>query len=174
MTGGRLRVWRRPNKAYNQQMIYATEPFGGSSVMVWGCISYDCKLDLITIPMTLNSQRYQQEVLDAAVIPHFDNHPLATRPIFMDDYVRSHRGRAVIAHLRNNLTRYHGKESWPQPNWASLGLSRSSSPCSGSYSQKASIRTGTPRGMAENPHGAHQTSRKHTYIILTPLNPTFI
>ena len=37
-----------------------------------------------------------------AVIPHFDNHPLATRPIFMDDNARPHRGRAVIAHLQNN------------------------------------------------------------------------
>ena len=99
MTNGRLRVWRRPNEAYNQQMIYATEPFGGDSVMVWRCISYDCKVDLITIPMTLNAQRYQQEVLDAAVIPHFDNHPLATRPIFMDHNARPHRGRAVIANL---------------------------------------------------------------------------
>ena len=95
MTDGRLRVRRRPNEACNQQMIYETEPFGGGSVMVWGCISYDCKLDLITIPMTLNAQRYQQEVLDAAVIPHFDDHPLATRPIFMDDNARSHRGRTI-------------------------------------------------------------------------------
>ena len=51
---------------------------GGGSVMVWKCISYDCKMDLITIPGTLNAQRYQQEMLDAAFIPHFDNHPLAT------------------------------------------------------------------------------------------------
>ena len=69
MTDGRLRVWY-PNEAYNQQMIYATEPFDGGSVMVWGCITYDCKLDL----MALNVQRYQQEVLEAAVIPHFDKH----------------------------------------------------------------------------------------------------
>ena len=34
MTDGCLRVWRRPNEAYNQQMIYATEPFGGGSEMV--------------------------------------------------------------------------------------------------------------------------------------------
>ena len=102
MTDGRPWIWRRSNEAYNQQMIYATEPFGGGSVMMWGCFSYDCKLDLITIPVTLNAHRCQQEVLDAAVIPHFDNHPLATRPIFIDDNARSHRGRAVIAHLRNN------------------------------------------------------------------------
>ena len=59
-------------------------------------------MNLIAIPMTLNAQWYQQEVLDAAVIPHFDNDPLATRPIFMDDNARPHRGRTVIAHLRNN------------------------------------------------------------------------
>ena len=100
MTVGRLRVRRRPNEAYNQLMIYATEPFGGGSVMVWGCFSYDCKLDLITIPRTFNAQRYQQEMLDAAVIPHFDNHPLVTHPIFMEDNVRPHRGRAVIAHAK--------------------------------------------------------------------------
>ena len=92
MTDGRLSVWRRPNEAYNQDMIYATEPFGGGRVMVWGCIPYDYKLDLVTIPMTLNAQRYKQELLDAVVIPHFDNHPLATRPIFMDDNARPHRG----------------------------------------------------------------------------------
>ena len=102
MTDGRLRVWRRPNEAYNQQMINAIELFGGGSVMVWGCISYDCKLDLIKSPMTLNAQRYQQEMLDAAVIPHFDSHPLATRPMCMNDNARPSRGRAVIAHLRMN------------------------------------------------------------------------
>ena len=72
------------------------------SVMVWGCISYDCKMDRITVSKTLNAQQYQQEVLDAAVIPHFDNHPLATRSIFMDDNATPHRGTAVNAHLRNN------------------------------------------------------------------------
>ena len=49
----------------------------------------------------LNAQRYQQEVLDAALIPHFDNHPLTTRPIFLDDKARTHLGRAVIAHHRD-------------------------------------------------------------------------
>ena len=60
MTDGRLRVWRRPIEAYNQQMINATEPFGGGSEMVWGCISYDCKLDLITIPMTTSYRAFGQ------------------------------------------------------------------------------------------------------------------
>ena len=64
--------------------------------MVWGCISYDCKSDLITVPMSLNVQRYQQEVLDAAVIPHFDNHPLQHVQYLFDDNARPQRGKAVI------------------------------------------------------------------------------
>ena len=114
-------------------------------------------MDLITIPMTLHAQRYQQEVLDAAVIHHFDNHPLATRPIIMDDNTRPHRGRAVIAHLRNNAIE---TLPWQARNYDLNPIEhlRSSSPSSGSSTEKsARIGIGTPRGMAENPHGAHQT-----------------
>ena len=70
--------------------------------MVWGCISMTCKLDLLTLRGNLNGPRYQQEVLNTAVVPHFDNHPLATRPIFMDDNARPHRARAVTQFLRDN------------------------------------------------------------------------
>jgi hypothetical protein len=42
--------------------------------MVWGCISHDCKLDLVTI---------------------------ATRPVYMDDNARPHRSRAVTAYLQS-------------------------------------------------------------------------
>ena len=111
MTDGHLSVWRRPNEAYNQHMIYATEPFGGGSVMAWGYISYDCELDLITIPMTLNAQQYQQEVLDAAVFPHFDNHPLETRPIFMDDNARPTEAELESPTCETRLSRrYHGQQ----------------------------------------------------------------
>ena len=97
---------RRPSKGMEE----STEPFGGGSVMAWGCISYDCKLDLITIPMTHNAQRYQQEVLDAAVIPHFDNHPLATRPICMDDNARPRRGNRPLAKQRHRDVTMASKE----------------------------------------------------------------
>ncbi len=58
--------------------IQETVPFGGESVMVWGCISWDCKMDLITIRGNLNGPWYQQEILERAVDPHFDNHSLET------------------------------------------------------------------------------------------------
>jgi transposase len=34
-------------------------------------------------------------VLAPRVVPHFDNHALADRPMFMDDNARSHRARIV-------------------------------------------------------------------------------
>jgi transposase len=69
--------------------------------MVWGCISHDCKLDLVTIQGNLTGDQYTRDVLQAVVVPHFDNHPLATRPVHMDDNARSHRSRTVTAYLQS-------------------------------------------------------------------------
>jgi hypothetical protein len=52
--------------------------------MFWGCISHDCKLDLVTIQGNLTGNQYIRDVLQPVVVPHFDNH-LATRPVYMDD-----------------------------------------------------------------------------------------
>ncbi|KAL5018325.1 hypothetical protein ScPMuIL_004050, partial [Solemya velum] len=52
---------------------------------VWGCCSYDCKLDVIIVPGTLNGQRYHTLILNADVMPQFDNHAPATLPFSMDD-----------------------------------------------------------------------------------------
>lgn len=67
--------------------------------MVWGFVSYDCKLDLITVRGNLNGQSHQQNILEASVVAHFENHPLNTRPIFMDDNARPHRARLVTDYL---------------------------------------------------------------------------
>ena len=47
--------------------------------MAWGCASYDCKLDLTTIPGTLNAQKYREDVIEPSVVLQFDNHTLANR-----------------------------------------------------------------------------------------------
>jgi hypothetical protein len=39
--------------------------------------------------------------LQPVVVPHFDNHPLPTRPVYMDDNTRPHRLRAVTAYLQS-------------------------------------------------------------------------
>jgi hypothetical protein len=85
VTDGRVRAWRQPNTVYAERNIVETVPFGGGPVMVWGCVSYDCKLDLITVRGNLNGQIYRQDIFEASVVPHFDNHPLNTRHVFIDD-----------------------------------------------------------------------------------------
>jgi hypothetical protein len=67
---------------------------------VMGCISHHCKWDLITIRGNLSGDQYIRDVLQPVVVPHFDNHPLAARPVFMDDNDRLHRSRAVTDYLQ--------------------------------------------------------------------------
>jgi transposase len=69
--------------------------------MVWGCISHDCKLDLVTIQGNLTGDQYIRDVLQPVIVPHFENHPLATRHVYMDDNARPHRSRAVTAYLQS-------------------------------------------------------------------------
>lgn len=102
VTDGRARVWRQRNTAYTPRNIMPTVPYGGGSVMVWGCLSHDCKLDLVTIQGNLTGNQYIDNVLQPVVIPHFDNHALASRPVYMDDNARPHRSRAVLAYLQTN------------------------------------------------------------------------
>jgi hypothetical protein len=69
--------------------------------MDWWCISHDCKLDLVTIQGNLTGDQHTRDVLQPVVVPHFDNHPLATRHVYMDDNARPHRSRAVTAYLQS-------------------------------------------------------------------------
>lgn len=110
VTDGRARVWRQKNTAYTPRNIQPTVAYGGGSVMVWGCLSHDCKLDLVTIRGNLTGAQYIRDVLQPVVVPHIDNHPLATRPQYMDDNARPHRSRAVVNYMRANaITTLH----WP-------------------------------------------------------------
>jgi hypothetical protein len=53
--------------------------------------------DLVTIQGDLTGDQYIKDILQPVVVPHFDTHPLATRPVYMDDNARPHRSRAVTA-----------------------------------------------------------------------------
>ena len=109
LTDGRT-VWRQPNTASN---IQETIPFGGGSVMVWGCVSHDCKLDLITVQGNLNGPRCKGDILEIVVVLHFNKHALATKPVFMDDNARPHRTRAVMNFLQRNVIT---NLPWPTQN----------------------------------------------------------
>ena len=92
---GRMRVWRQINTAYNENNIFPTSAFGSGDVTVWDCFSLRCKLDLYVLNGTMNGQMYRDSVLRDIVVPHFDNHPLASRPLYMDDNARPHRAGIV-------------------------------------------------------------------------------
>jgi transposase len=83
--------------------IQPTDPYSGGSVMVWGCICHDCKLDLVTIKGNLTGDQ-------SVFVPHFDNHPLVTRPVYIDGNARPHRSRAVTAYLQSEAVTY---VPWP-------------------------------------------------------------
>ena len=94
-TDGRARVWRQRNTSFQDSHILGTTAFESGSVTVWGCFSFDCKLDLYVLDGNLTGQKYRDNVLAPRVVPHFDNHALAGRTMFMDDNARPHRARIV-------------------------------------------------------------------------------
>jgi hypothetical protein len=49
----------------------------------------------LRIQGNLTGDQYIRDVLQPVVAPHFDNHPLATRPVYMDDNAKPHRSRAA-------------------------------------------------------------------------------
>jgi transposase len=92
-------VWRTQGERQNSACVTRRQAFQGGSVMVWGCISLNCKLPLVDIEGNLNAQRYCAEVLQPQLMPHFDDHALADQPIFMQDGATSHSARITRALL---------------------------------------------------------------------------
>lgn len=68
--------------------------------MVWESLNR-LNLPMLTVQGNLNGQQYIRDILNPVVLPHLDNNPLATRPIFMDDNARRHRCRAVTDLFQN-------------------------------------------------------------------------
>jgi transposase len=75
-----------------------------------GCISHDCKLDLVTIQGNLSGDQYIRDVLQPVVVPHFENHSLATRPVYMDDNNMPHRSRGVTTYFQSETVTF---VPWP-------------------------------------------------------------
>jgi hypothetical protein len=67
-----------------------TTSFGGGGFTVWGCFSLNCKIDLYVIDGTLRGHKCGDQILRSLVVPHFEGHPLASRPILMDGNARPH------------------------------------------------------------------------------------
>ena len=91
------------------QPHFGNNCFWGWGVTVWGCFSFDCKLDLYVLDGNLTGQIYRGNMLAPRVVPNFDNHALADRPMFMDYNARQHIGRIVQHFYSKRLFRqFHG------------------------------------------------------------------
>ena len=112
MVGGSVWVWRNPNTRYVWLNILTTVP-GGGVWLLCGVGFHMTKFDSITIPGI--AQRYREGVLKRSVVPHFDDHTLASQPIFMDDNARPHCARAVVDYLQASTIETLAWPAW-SPN----------------------------------------------------------
>jgi hypothetical protein len=81
----------------------------------YGCLSHGCKLDLGTIQGNLTGDQYIKDVLQPIVVPHFDNHPLPTRHVYMDDNARPHRSRWSLMSVYQQWT--FNDSPWLKSRW---------------------------------------------------------
>ncbi|CAG2246464.1 LIPT1 [Mytilus edulis] len=76
----------RPQKTpFRQWYILGTTAFDCGGLTVWGCFTFDCKMDLYVLDGTMTGQTYHDNIIQDIVVSHIDDHNLATRPIFIDD-----------------------------------------------------------------------------------------
>ena len=68
---GRIRVWRQRNTSFLQEHIVGTTAFGRGGIIVCGCFSLNCKLDLYVLDGTLTGQKYRDQILRPLVVHHF-------------------------------------------------------------------------------------------------------
>lgn len=74
------------NHVYDERNIIENVALGSGSIMVRGCVSHDCQIDLKQLEKT---QRYQRDILEASVVPNFDSNSQGTRPVFIDEWART-------------------------------------------------------------------------------------
>ena len=63
--------------------------------MLWKCISHDCNFDMVTKRGNITGDQYIRDVQQPVVVTYFDNHPLAARPICVDEKARPHGLKAI-------------------------------------------------------------------------------
>jgi hypothetical protein len=84
---------------------------------------------LYVLDGTLTGQRYRHQIFRPLVVHHFDCHPLASRPILMDDNARPYRARIVqdCATGGNRATTLASHVTGYESDKAFMGLSRTKS-----------------------------------------------
>lgn len=103
-------VWRRYGEN-NPTSILATQKFP-PSVMIFGAIGKDFKSKLVIVDGTINSEVYQQIIMDSKLVEIMDDNRGRGNWIFMQDGARSHTSKCTQNFLSKKC-RYIQK--WP-PN----------------------------------------------------------
>jgi hypothetical protein len=84
---------------------------------------------LYVIDGTLRGQKYRDQILRSLDVPHFDGHPLASRPIMMDGNARPHNpySARLSATRGNRATTLVSYVTGYESDKAFMGLSRTKS-----------------------------------------------
>ncbi|KAL3266096.1 hypothetical protein HHI36_010282 [Cryptolaemus montrouzieri] len=94
----RMPVYRRPGERYQQCNIRQTENFGGSSVMVWGGISFHGRTELVLVNNgRMTGARYIADILEPHVLPF--GPLIGENFIYMHDNTRPHA--CLVEHSNN-------------------------------------------------------------------------
>ena len=96
---GRARVWRHSGEHYHEQNVIQRDRYGGGSVMVWGGITRNTKMDIITVQGTLTAAGYCAQIIQPVTVPFACQHPGV---IIQQDNARPHTARYTMDVLNNN------------------------------------------------------------------------
>jgi len=92
-----IRIWRRRRERFEANHIVPTRAYGGGSVMVWGGISMNHRIDLMILQPPV---RYINEVLRPCVIPM--RRRIGHDFILMQDNALPHVARVTREYLAVN------------------------------------------------------------------------
>ena len=76
--------------------VIGTSAFAGGGVAGLGCIYIICVLDVHVLVGNLNDIAYRNNVLNPHTVPHFHDHILFERPMFINDNPTAHSSHCYI------------------------------------------------------------------------------
>ena len=96
-------VYRRRRERFTDHCVYASDRFGGGSVIIWAGICHDGRTQLKIVQGTLSAVKYRDDILDPIVLPflqqrNFDH-------VFQHDNARCHVARVCQDFLNQNHIR---------------------------------------------------------------------
>ena len=93
----RVLIWRRPGKERTPPCLNQGRDVH-VSLMIWGCIAYECVGTLTVVDGNINAQKYIEVIDNFVIARHFpdDNY------VFQEDNAPMHRARVVKKYMERN------------------------------------------------------------------------